>query len=492
MSQRTCRAARGALLTAVMFFVWSGLGATAASAATTATATYMVPGSSLFVVPAGVTSITVTATGAAGGSLSASAIGGRGATVTATVPVTPGEQLVVGVGAAGSSAGPGGIGGGGSGGVGAFNGAGGGGASSVSASSFPASGLLVVAGGGGGTGAGAAGGDAGSVGGGAGGGGAGTSYGGGAGGVESGFNSGGPGSFGFGGQGGLGGSAGGGGGGGYYGGGGGAGSAGGGGGGSSFVTQAGTGVSGPTLTGESAGVSITYAAPTVTVSPGALPFGTEPQGVAGPQQSLTLTNSGAADLVVSGVSLGGADPGDYLIHNGCREPVAPGASCQVGVRFAPQVGGPSAATLTLQSNAVTAPAAVALSGTGGALPQGPAGATGPQGPAGATGSPGSPGQVELVTCRAVTRTVVRRSHGRRRLVKVTRTVCTTGLVSGPIRFTSHGMPSRAVLERPGVRVRGLAAGDKLLLAGRIRLRAGRYTLVLTRGSHVTRRTVFVR
>jgi hypothetical protein len=49
----------------------------------------------------------------------------------------------------------------------------------------------------------------------------------------------------------------------------------------------------------------------------------------------------------------------------CQLPVAPGSSCQIGVRFAPQAKGARTATLTVLSNATNAATPVALSGTGG-------------------------------------------------------------------------------------------------------------------------------
>ena len=250
----------------------------ASASAATATASFSSPGSHSFTVPAGVTSLTLTATGAAGGSSAAqTASGGQGASVTATVAVPPGEQLAVTVGAPGGG-GAGGTGGGGSGGAAANGGSGGGGASVVGVAS-PASGspsLLVVAGGGGGAGGGAgelgAGGNAGSPGSagspGVGGGGPGASSAGGGGGAAGfgGAAGGTAGSFGLGGAGGSGGPVGGGGGGGgYYGGGGGGGGGngtvgGGGGGGSSFVAADATVVSGPAPTSAAAQVTIAYAA----------------------------------------------------------------------------------------------------------------------------------------------------------------------------------------------------------------------------------------
>jgi len=275
-----------ALRAASVLFLAAGAAALipeAGAGASTPTSVTFSPtgGEQTFTVPPGVTSLSVVATGAGGGSGQgvAGGAGGLGAQVTATLSVTPGETLYVevgGTGAAGSqSGGSGGFNGGGDSPTG---GGGGGGASDIRTCSITAttcgngvtssltSRLVVAAGGGGGggfsTAAGGAGGAAGSdgsdgsVGSGlgttpAGGGGVGTSSAGGAaGGIGGGAAAGGTGgggggggSPGFGGGGGAGGGTGGGGGGGgggYYGGGGGgggggnAGGGGGGGGGSSY------------------------------------------------------------------------------------------------------------------------------------------------------------------------------------------------------------------------------------------------------------------
>jgi hypothetical protein len=110
-----------------------------------------------WVVPSGVTSVTITAIGAAGGSTDTVNTGGDGASVFSTVPVFPGEILYVnvgGVGGNGSPTGPSAPGGFNGGGTGGFTGAGGGGASDVRTiatgiSGSPGSRLVVAAGGGG-------------------------------------------------------------------------------------------------------------------------------------------------------------------------------------------------------------------------------------------------------------------------------------------------------------------------------------------------------
>ncbi len=118
--------------------------------------------------------------------------------------------------------------------------------------------------------------------------------------------------------------------------------------------------------------------------------------------------------------------------------------------------------------------------------------SGPQGPAGGQGSPGPSGlrgpagEVELVTCKTTTHTVIRKVNGKRRAVKVTRQVCQTKLVSGPVKFTAQqASDAQAALSRAGVvYATGYAHQPRRgsaqihLLAART-LRAGRYTLTLT-------------
>jgi cysteine-rich repeat protein len=101
----------------------------------------------VFTVPTGVSAVTITAYGASGGALFET--GGFGGATTATVPVTPGEGLIVLVGGTSFDTTGGFNGGGPSGGP---NGVGGGGASDVRQGGSGLSNRIVVAGGGGGDG----------------------------------------------------------------------------------------------------------------------------------------------------------------------------------------------------------------------------------------------------------------------------------------------------------------------------------------------------
>ena len=538
--------------TAAVFGLWAFVFSSGAAAAceTGAVTFTFLGGPSLgdeqcYTVPGGVSELSITAVGAEGGT--GFGVAGFGAVVGGQVAVTPGETLYVEVGSNGATNGGADFGGGGAGGS---EGASGGGASDVRAVSQGQSGSLasrfIVAGGGGGGGAaatglpvGGAGGSAGidaggdgatggfggtfvpPVGGGGGGGGGGLTAGGagGAGGMAStNGDAGSAGTLGAGGAGGADLGGGGGGGGGYYGGaGGGAGGSsvtgmawgggGGGGAGSSFVSPF---VADSTIATDTTGtpkVTITPLVATLSFSPSnGLAFaGTQPMQTLSSPQTLTVINTGTGPLQISSLTFAGNDPGDFLVSsNGCLGQIAAGASCALGVSFAPQAPGNRTARLQIASNDPNSPASVPLSGTGGQLPQGPPGATGatgltgatgaqgPQGSAGQNGAPGAQGpagKIELVVCHKTTKTTT--THGK----KHTRTVqkCTTRLVSGPVKFVIDSDVLGASVSRAGATyATGVAipvAADSwhLVLTRHLHsLRPGRYTLAL-RGRHGARR-----
>jgi len=94
-----------------------------------------------FTVPPGVTSVTVTASGAGGEETSPDSVGGAGGLVKAKVIVTPGETLRIYVGGKGGGAGSG---------SGGYNGGGDGGAPDLRSGDFSGPAYVGVAGGGGG------------------------------------------------------------------------------------------------------------------------------------------------------------------------------------------------------------------------------------------------------------------------------------------------------------------------------------------------------
>ena len=206
--------------------------------------------------------------------------------------------------------------------------------------------------------------------------------------------------------------------------------------------------------------------------PTSLAFGTQPSATIGAPRTVTLDNGSDATLPVD-VRLSG-DIDDMLIsRDGCENGIPANGSCTIAVRFAPTGTGPRSATLTLDP-AGPQSVNVALTGTGGALPQGPAGPSGPAGPTGAGGPAGPPGAAGAtgatgpagragrdarVTCR-----VAKPRKGSRR----TRVTCRVRFVRA--RATSWRLTRGGRTVRSG-RLRGRATSLRLG-----RLAPGRYTL----------------
>lgn len=387
-------------------------GAAPATAAPVSTTFAYTGGEQSFVVPAGVTRVTVDASGAAGEASGAgqSRPGGLGGRIAATLAVTPGQTLYVEVGGTGASGG--------------WNGGGarpdvlagrGGGASDVR--TCPLAGpcdtlasRLVVAGGGGGAGGnwsapsppagvGGRGGltaepgaNAPSLG--AKGGTGGLSHSPGTGGATggSGGQAGSAGTFGAGGAGAAPANerGGGGGGGGWYGGGGGGGSnggygGGGGGGGASYVAPS------ALSSAEHAGgvavavVTVTYDGPEAALDADTLTF-----AASGAERTVTLRNPGGAPLALAAPAFDGPQRSAFAVTaTTCGASLAAGATCTATVRFTPTSAGPAMAVLTLGGAAASADAV--LVGEGGPIPAGRDGAPGQDGAAGPAGPQGGAG-----------------------------------------------------------------------------------------------------
>lgn len=81
-------------------------------------------------------------------------------------------------------------------------------------------------------------------------------------------------------------------------------------------------------------------------------------------QVLTIRSTGTANLVLGTLTLTGAS--DFtIVSNFCSgATLAPGATCNVSIRFAPATSGSKNATLTVPSNAAGSPHTVAISGQG--------------------------------------------------------------------------------------------------------------------------------
>jgi hypothetical protein len=119
-------------------------------------------------------------------------------------------------------------------------------------------------------------------------------------------------------------------------------------GGSRSITLSGTGIN---------------AGPGANVFPASLAFGNQKLGTTSTPQTVTLTNSGNANLVVSGVTITGPNNGDFNPTNNCTT-VAPGFSCAITVTFSPTATGSRSAVLNITDNANPTTQTVNLGGTG--------------------------------------------------------------------------------------------------------------------------------
>ena len=98
----------------------------------------------------------------------------------------------------------------------------------------------------------------------------------------------------------------------------------------------------------------------LTASPSSESFGNENVGSTSSSQSVTVTNPGTTAVSMSSIGV----TGPFGESNNCGTSLAAGASCTVGVTFAPTAAGSATGTLSVNSSAPSSPLTVALSGTG--------------------------------------------------------------------------------------------------------------------------------
>jgi 6-phosphogluconolactonase (cycloisomerase 2 family) len=107
------------------------------------------------------------------------------------------------------------------------------------------------------------------------------------------------------------------------------------------------------------GVSATSA---VILLPGSVSFSTITQGTTGLPHSVSVTNSGTAVLHIFSVALGGANPNDFVLANGCTGTVAVNANCTFSATFSPVGAGQRTASVSISDDAPDSPQTVELSG----------------------------------------------------------------------------------------------------------------------------------
>jgi hypothetical protein len=105
--------------------------------------------------------------------------------------------------------------------------------------------------------------------------------------------------------------------------------------------------------------------PAVNLNPDRLDFGEQPTGSTSQPQTVQVTNTGQADLTVSGINRAGTNPDDFTFEGSCINLVLrPGDSCLMTVSFTPRAAGSRTAELTLTDNAPDSPQILPLRGSG--------------------------------------------------------------------------------------------------------------------------------
>jgi hypothetical protein len=108
-------------------------------------------------------------------------------------------------------------------------------------------------------------------------------------------------------------------------------------------------------------------APVATLSaPGSVDAGSVKVGTSTSNTTVHVTNSGGADLSVTGVTASDTTTGAGfgVANNGCSGTIAPGNGCDITVSFAPTIPGPLTGVLSIASNDPASPTAISLTGTG--------------------------------------------------------------------------------------------------------------------------------
>ena len=106
--------------------------------------------------------------------------------------------------------------------------------------------------------------------------------------------------------------------------------------------------------------------PQVKLSPNALDFKNQEVKATSAEKTVTLRNTGNADMKAIGVLFAGDHKSDFkkADTSTCLSTLAAGKSCQIKVTFTPRAEGERSATLTITSGANSSPDEISLKGTG--------------------------------------------------------------------------------------------------------------------------------
>jgi Abnormal spindle-like microcephaly-assoc'd, ASPM-SPD-2-Hydin/Beta-propeller repeat len=102
----------------------------------------------------------------------------------------------------------------------------------------------------------------------------------------------------------------------------------------------------------------------VSASPSSLKFSAVPKNSTSSAQTVTLANAGASAANITGITITGANAGDFAQTNTCGSSLAGGKNCSISVTFTPSTEAAETATLQIADSDPSSPQAVALTGTG--------------------------------------------------------------------------------------------------------------------------------
>jgi hypothetical protein len=104
----------------------------------------------------------------------------------------------------------------------------------------------------------------------------------------------------------------------------------------------------------------------VQFQPTSLNFGNQPVNTTSPPKYITLENKGTApvNFTGNGITLTGADPGDFAEQNNCPNSLPSGGYCRIKVTFTPTQQGKRTADVSVSDDGGGSPQLVPLTGTG--------------------------------------------------------------------------------------------------------------------------------
>jgi Beta-propeller repeat/Abnormal spindle-like microcephaly-assoc'd, ASPM-SPD-2-Hydin len=107
--------------------------------------------------------------------------------------------------------------------------------------------------------------------------------------------------------------------------------------------------------------------PAIVLNPTALNFGSVIVKTPAPSaKTITVTNTGSATVTIptGGITVTGADAGDFSETNTCGSTLTSNASCTISVSFTPQAGGTRTATVNVSDSSPGSPQTASLQGQG--------------------------------------------------------------------------------------------------------------------------------